>query len=113
LGETRGLYHEAGLGGEPTMFQFSLSQPWVLGTIKVVWLLAVFIAIVTQTPQLTWSGAGYVPGKRLQTKLRPISCEQSGMSDAIKSLHLYLLQIKGHYKANDFKRQNLLVNKFV
>jgi len=59
------------------MFQFSLCQPWVLGTMKVVWLLAVFIAIVTYTPQLTWSEAGYVPGKRLQTELGPISCEQS------------------------------------
>jgi len=29
----------------------------------VVWLLALFIAIVTQTPQLTWSGAGYVPAQ--------------------------------------------------
>jgi len=70
---------------------------------KVVWLLAVFIAIITYIPQLTWSGAGYVPGKRLQTKLGPISCEQSDMSDTIKSLHLFLLQIKGHYIANDFK----------
>jgi len=42
------------------MFQLSLCQPWVLGTMKVVWLLAVFIAIVTYTPRLTWSGAGYV-----------------------------------------------------
>jgi len=50
------------------MFQFSLRQPWVLGTMKVVWLLAVFIAIVTYTPWLTWSGAGYAPGKRLQTE---------------------------------------------
>jgi len=59
------------------MFQFSLRQHWVLGTMKVVWLLAVFIAIVTYTPQLTWSGAGYVPGKWLQIELGPISCEQS------------------------------------
>jgi len=59
------------------MFQFSLRQHWVLGTMKVVWLLAVFIAIVTYSPQLTWYGAGYVPGKRLQTELGPISCEQS------------------------------------
>jgi len=36
---------------------------------KVVWLLALFIAIVTYTPRLTCSGAGYVPGKRLLTKL--------------------------------------------
>jgi len=49
------------------MFQFSLRQPLVLGTMKVVWLLVVFIAVVTYTPLLTWSGAGYVPGKRLQT----------------------------------------------
>ncbi len=41
-------------------FQFSLRQLWVLGPMKVVWLLAVFIAIVTYTPQLTCSGAGYV-----------------------------------------------------
>jgi len=59
------------------MFQFSLCQPCVLGTMKVVCLLAVFIAIVTYTPRLTWSVAGYVPGKRLQTELGPISCEQS------------------------------------
>jgi len=38
---SRGLYHEAGLGGWPAMFQFSLCQPWVLGTMKVVWLLVV------------------------------------------------------------------------
>jgi len=54
------------------MFQFSLCQPWVLGTMKVVWLST----IVTYTPLLTWSGAGYVTGKRLQTELGPISCEQ-------------------------------------
>jgi len=72
------------------MFQFSLRQPLVLGTMKVVWLLAVFIAIVTYTPQLPGPGQ-VVPGKRLQTELGPISCEQSDT----KSLHL--LQIKGHY----------------
>ncbi len=31
-----------------------------LGTMKVAWLLAAFIAIVTYTPRLTCSGAGYV-----------------------------------------------------
>jgi len=36
-----------------------------------------FIAIVTYTPRLTWSESGYVPGKRLQTELGPISSEQS------------------------------------
>jgi len=50
---------------------------------KVVWLLVVFIAIVAYTPQLTWSGAGYVPGKTSQTELGPIKCEQSDTSDAI------------------------------
>jgi len=54
------------------MFQFSLRQPWVLGSMKVVQLLAVFI-VFTYTPQLTWSGAGYVPGRRLQIELGPIS----------------------------------------
>ncbi len=34
-------------------FQFSLHQSWVLGIMKVAWLLAAFIAIVTYTPQLT------------------------------------------------------------
>ncbi len=55
-----GLYHEAGLAGYPGKFQFSLCQLWVLGTMKVDWLLAAFIAIVTYAPQLTCSGAGYV-----------------------------------------------------
>jgi len=32
---------------------------------KVVWLLAMFFAIVAYTPLLTWSGAGYVPGKKV------------------------------------------------
>jgi len=59
----------------------------VLGTMKVVWLLAVLIIIVTCAPRLTWSRAGYVPGKRLQIELGPISCKQSDTSDAIKSLH--------------------------
>ncbi len=41
-------------------FQFSLHQSWVLGTMKVAWLLDAFIAITTSTPRLTCSGAGYV-----------------------------------------------------
>ncbi len=36
----------------PGNFQFSLHQSWVLGTMKVAWLLAVFIAIVTYTLRL-------------------------------------------------------------
>ncbi|CAM4642414.1 unnamed protein product [Leuciscus chuanchicus] len=32
---------------------------------KVVWLLAVFIAIVTHATRLTWSRSGDVPGVRL------------------------------------------------
>jgi len=44
---------------------------------KVIRLLAVFIAIVTYAPRLTWSGADYVPGKWLQTEFGPISYEQS------------------------------------
>jgi len=44
---------------------------------NVVWLLAVFIAIVTCAPKLIWSRAGNVSGKRVQNELGPISCEQS------------------------------------
>ncbi len=43
----------------------------------MAWLLAVFIAIVTYTPQLTCSGAGYVLGKKSHTEVGPIRCEQS------------------------------------
>ncbi len=52
----QGPYHEAGFD----KFPFSLHQSWVLGTMKVAWRLAVFIAIVTYTPRLTCSGVGYV-----------------------------------------------------
>ncbi len=44
---------------------------------KVAWLLATFIAIVTYTAQLTCSGAGYVLCWRSQTEIGPIRCEQS------------------------------------
>lgn len=58
----RGLYHEAGI------FRLSL---------KVALLLAVFIATVTYTPQLTFFGAGYFLGERWQPKIGPFSCVQS------------------------------------
>ncbi len=76
--QIRGLYHEAGFAGKPNTFQFSLHQSWVLGTMKVAWLLAAVIAIVTDTPRLTCSGSGYVPSyKWSQTEIGPIRCEQS------------------------------------
>ncbi len=56
----RGLYHEAGLAGLPGKVQFSLHKSWVLDTMNVTWLLAAFIAIVTYTQRLIFSGAGYV-----------------------------------------------------
>ncbi len=52
-----GLYHEAEFADK---FQFSLQQSWVLGTMKVAWLLVALIAIATYTPQLTCSGTDYV-----------------------------------------------------
>ncbi len=70
----------------------SFHQSWVLGTKKVAWLLAAFIAIVTYTPQLTCSYVmhmtGYVLSKRSQTeakwrmsdtkKVTPPSCSIKG-----------------------------------
>uniref|UniRef100_A0A671M3D1 Peptidase M12A domain-containing protein n=1 Tax=Sinocyclocheilus anshuiensis TaxID=1608454 RepID=A0A671M3D1_9TELE len=53
--------------------------------LHLAWLLAVFIAIVTYTPQLTCSGAGYVLGKSSQTEIGPIRCEKSDMSDTEKT----------------------------
>ncbi len=66
---------------------------------QVAWLLAAFIAIVTYTAQLTWSGAGYVLSWRSQTEIGSIRCEQSDtFFDTKKSLPQFLfLQIKGHY----------------
>ncbi len=55
----RGLQYEYRLDGWPGKFQFSLHQFWVLGNMKVAWLLAAFIAIVTYI--YSCSGAGYVP----------------------------------------------------
>ncbi len=68
---------------------------------KVAWLLAAFIAIVTYTPQLTCSGAGYVLGYRSQTEIGPIKCEQSDTCLTQKKVtpQFLFLQIKGHYKA--------------
>ncbi len=73
---------------------FSLHQSWVLGTLKVAWLLAAFIAIVTYTPRLTCSGA------RLRS--------QTDQSDVSKVTHVWhkslpqflFLQIKGHYEVS-------------
>ncbi len=67
---------------------------------KVAWLLAAFIAIVTYTPQLTCSGAGYVLSWRSQTEIGPIRCEQSDTClTQKKSLPQSLfLQIKAHYE---------------
>ncbi len=50
----------------------------------MAWLLAAFVAIVTYTALLTYSGAGYILGKKSQTEIGPIRCEQSDMSDAKK-----------------------------
>ncbi len=43
----------------------------------MAWLLAAVIAIVTDTPRLNCSGAGYVLCYRSKTEIGPIRCEQS------------------------------------
>ncbi len=50
----------------------------------MVWFLAACFAIVTYTPQLTCSGIGCVLGKRSQTEIRSIKCEQIDTTDTKK-----------------------------
>ncbi len=64
---------------------------------KVAWLLAAFIAIVTYTPCLTCSRASYIQSKRAQTEIGPIKCKQNDKSDKKALPQFLFLQRKGYY----------------
>ncbi len=75
-------------------YQFSLPQSWVSGTMKVAWLLAAFIALVTYTARLTCSGQVMFWDRDLKLKL-----DQSDVNKMTQKKVLFLfLKIKGLYK---------------